>query len=89
MAIQNLPQFIRENYQTKEWKHASAILENDFPVEWSDMIEVLNDFRLNKSHIAVGGGRKSKVADSIDYAFTSRGWWKRISIQKLWSIKMS
>ncbi len=74
MAIQNLPQFIRETYQIIEWKHASAILENDFPVEWNDIIEVLNDFRLKKSHIAVGGGRKSKVADSIDDALTSRGW---------------
>lgn len=74
MAIKNLPQFVRENYQIKEWKHASAILENDFPVEWNDIIEVLNDFRLKKGHIAVGGGRKSKVADSIDEALTSRGW---------------
>jgi hypothetical protein len=29
MAIENLPEFIRENYEVHEWKHASAILESD------------------------------------------------------------
>jgi hypothetical protein len=38
---------------------------------------VLSGFRLLKSHISVGGGPKSKVAESIDTEFTKRGWRER------------
>ena len=66
MAIDALPQFILDNYETLEWNHATAILEKDFPDEWKDLINLLTDFRLLKSHIIVGGGSKSLVAQSLD-----------------------
>jgi len=37
MGLELLPAFIRENYEVHEWKHACAILRQDFPVEWSDV----------------------------------------------------
>lgn len=74
MAIEHLPEFIRENYEIHEWKHASAILESDFPQEWQDIIEVLNEFRLLRSHVIIGGKNKSPVARALDNAFFSRGW---------------
>ncbi|MGB4599313.1 MAG: BglII/BstYI family type II restriction endonuclease [Trichlorobacter sp.] len=74
MGIELLPEFIIENYEVHEWKHASAILKSDFNKEWNDIINVLTNFRLKKSWITVGGGRKSKVAESIDNAFMQRGW---------------
>ncbi|MFZ2445428.1 MAG: BglII/BstYI family type II restriction endonuclease [Syntrophobacteraceae bacterium] len=74
MTISRLPDFIRQNFEIHEWKHATAILENDFPEEWQDVIDTLTTFRLKKSHIIVGGGRKSKVAGDIDEALISRGW---------------
>ena len=77
MALADLPDFIRQNYEVHEWRHASAVLSKDFPSEWDDIVSVLTDFRLAKSHIAVGGGGKSKVSGSIDGAFTSRGWLER------------
>jgi hypothetical protein len=70
----NFPQFIRDNYEIHEWRHACAILTRDFPQEYSDICDVLDRFRLRKSHIAVGGGRKSKVADWIDSQLTRKGW---------------
>jgi hypothetical protein len=69
-----LPIFIQSNYEIHEWKHACAILKNDFPSEWNDIIDLLNQFRLCKSWITIGGGRKSKVSDSIDKFLFSRGW---------------
>ena len=33
MNIELLPPFIRDNYEIYEWKHASAILKQDFPNE--------------------------------------------------------
>jgi hypothetical protein len=74
MGIELLPDFIRQNYEIHEWKHASAILAVDFPQEWQDIIDLLDQFRLRKSWIAVGGGRKSGVAKAIDAFLYSRGW---------------
>lgn len=49
MAILLLPKFILERYEVHEWKHACAVLHNDFHDELNDIIEVLAAFRLKKS----------------------------------------
>ena len=77
MGIDLLPAFIRENYEVHEWKHALAILVQDFPAEFSDICDVLADFRLYKSNVAMGGGNKSKIAAQIDTALYKRGWEER------------
>jgi hypothetical protein len=74
MGIRLLPQFIRDNYEIHEWKHACAILHNDFPSEWSDIVDLLHQFRLCKSWIIEPGGRKSQVAKAIDEFLFARGW---------------
>ena len=77
MGVELLPQFIRDNYEVHEWKHACAILTQDFAAEWNDICAVLTAFRLRKSWIIVGGGRKSKVSEAIDAALYARGWEER------------
>lgn len=74
MAIPDLPNFVQENYEIHDLRHASAILFKDFPNEWEDIIEVLSNFRLRKSWIIKAGGRKSSIAQSIDDAFYAKGW---------------
>lgn len=74
MAISLLPEFIRTRYEVHEWKHACAILRYDFPNEWKDICDLLVEFRLKKSWITVGGGRKSKVAEHIDGFLYDRDW---------------
>ncbi len=74
MVLTLLPEFVREHYEVHEWRHACAILYKDFPNEWRDICEVLTDFRLLKSHIAVPGGSKTKVARAIDHELETRGW---------------
>lgn len=74
MGLDLLPEFILQNYEVHEWKHASAILKQDFPDEWADLCALLVEFRLQKSWITVGGGRKSKVSECIDSFFYQRGW---------------
>lgn len=74
MGIELLPVSIRESYEVHEWKHASAILAQDFPKEWKDIIEILANFRLKKSWIEVGGKNKSDVSKQIDSQFFARGW---------------
>ncbi len=74
MGIEKIPNFIRGNYEIHEWKHACAILSGDFPDEWKDIVELLTRFRLCKSWITEGGGRKSKVAKAIDEFLYERDW---------------
>jgi hypothetical protein len=74
MSVAQLPQFITEHYEVHEWRHALAILRNDFPEEHGQVCDVLSRFRLKKSWITVGGGRKSKVSEWIDGELLKRGW---------------
>lgn len=72
-----VPSDVRRLYEVHEWRHACAILAQDFPAEWQDLIEVLRGFRLLRSYIEVPGGNKSRVAGAIDSAFYQRGWAER------------
>lgn len=74
MLSDRLPEFIATHYECHEWKHASAILSQDFPDEWKDIIAVLSAFRLRKSWITKGGGRKSQISEFIDAFLYDRGW---------------
>lgn len=74
MGLEIVPDDLLESFQVHEWKHACAILVHDFPEEWQDIIDVLRSFKLKKSWISEGGGRKSKVSDYIDSFLYSRGW---------------
>ncbi len=74
MGISLLPRFILDHYDVREWRHACAVLKHDFPEEWQDVIDLLMHFRLCKSWLLVGGGRKSGVAQSIDAFLFNRGW---------------
>ena len=73
MLQDRLPDFIRENYYASEWNHASAILIQDFPNEWRDVLDVLAAFRLKKSYLGAGGNR-SPVAIYLDGFLEKRGW---------------
>ncbi|HBF12634.1 MAG TPA: restriction endonuclease [Deltaproteobacteria bacterium] len=83
MTIDILPKFIRDAYEIHEWKHACVILKNDFHKEWDNIIEVLTEFRLKKSWITEGGGRKSQVAEAIDHAFYNKGWHEKLFTTKV------
>src|SRR5437870_2567450 len=81
--VGKLPKDLLQNYEVHEWKHAAAILATDYPAELDDIVAVLRGTRILKSHIIVGGGGKTKLAQSIDAAFRARGW-----IEKRWDTKI-
>lgn len=72
-----LPRFVADNYEVREWRHAIAVLAADYPAEWSDVLEVLTDFRLLRSEIKSPGGSKSRIASRIDSALSRKGWRER------------
>lgn len=74
MGKELLPSNIRELYEVHEWRHACAILKHDFPNEWNDIIDVLENFRLLRSDIVQAGGRKSPISNKIDEHLYQLGW---------------
>ncbi len=74
MSLDLFPAEIRKNYEIHEWKHACAILKEDFPQEWQDIIAVLDQFRLKKSWIMNPSRSKSQVFEHIDRYLYQRGW---------------
>jgi len=74
MPISSFPSEIRDRYEIHEWRHASAILQKDFPQEFADISDVLGRFLLLKEFIETPGGRKSKVSGWIDSEFYQKGW---------------
>ncbi len=74
MGIELIPVAIRDNFEVHEWKHSCAILQSDFPKEWSDVMDVLHQFRLPRSWVMTPGGRKSRIASHIDSFLYARGW---------------
>ncbi|WP_067587391.1 BglII/BstYI family type II restriction endonuclease [Endozoicomonas ascidiicola] len=77
MEMDQIYSEIHENYEIHERKHASAILQYDFPEEWADICDVLHAFELKHSYISTGGGRKSQVSGFIDNFLYERGWEER------------
>ncbi len=74
MTLDLLPNPILELYETHEWKHACAILKDDFPNEWDDIINILTKFRLYKSQMLAPGGGLSPISKSLGKAFYDLGW---------------
>jgi len=82
MSNKDLPKFIRENYDVRDYRHALAVLIHEYREEFFEIVGILNNFRLRKSDIVVGGKNKSKIAQSLDEAFAERGWTKKIITSK-------
>lgn len=74
MGVELLSEFVISNFEVHEWKHACAILHHDFPSEFRDITDLLGSFKLCRSWVTVGGGRKSKVSEAIDSFLFARGW---------------
>ena len=79
-----LPEDIRDTYQVEEKYHACSILKTDFPAQWKDLLDILREFKLRKSHIAKPGGNKSPISRAIDGLFFERGW-----VEKSFEIKVT
>lgn len=74
MGLELIPDAVSTRFEIKETHHASAILHTDFPREWEDLVEILAQFQLLRSHIMTPGGRKSPISLSIDSFFYERAW---------------
>lgn len=76
MALQSLPTSVTDKFEVAETHHATSILQVDFPVEWNDIVAMLEQFTLRHSQIIQPGKNRSQVAIGIDAFFFVRGWQK-------------
>lgn len=74
MGTEKFPKIIQHKFELHEWRHATAILQHDFPSEFADLVAVLSKFKLHKSWVADPGGNKSPLAKWIDHEFRALGW---------------
>ena len=78
MALDLFPQGILDKYEVYEWRHASSILNIDFPEQWNDLIALLDTFELRKSSIITSGGRKSPISGFMDQFLYNLGWEEKL-----------
>jgi restriction endonuclease BglII len=78
MGTDLIPANVRSKFEVAERHHACAILKHDFPDEWRDLLSVLGDFCLPKSHIITPGGGKSPIATALNGSFYKRDWKKKV-----------
>jgi len=74
MGPKKIPREILARYRFQEWNHAAAILAEDFPDQWTDILGCLRSFILRKSAIVVGGKGRSNVSIELDGYLNARGW---------------
>jgi len=73
MGIDLIPPQFHKKYRIYEWKHACAILANDYPEQWQDILENLDAFALKRSAIIEKGGRKSSISSQLDNFLYTEG----------------
>ena len=74
MSTSLFPPDVHRTWDIRDWRHGTAILATEFPDQFAELVAVMRDFRLLRSHIVQAGGRKSPIAQVIDDAFAQHGW---------------
>jgi hypothetical protein len=74
MSLSSITSKITDKFEISEHHHAASVLRVDFPNEWEDLLLMLSQFTLRKSHIQKAGGAKSDISGDIDTFFYSRNW---------------
>ena len=77
MVVDDIPAEIHRKFEIHEWRHATAILRNDFSSEWDDLMAMLRALTILPAWIEQPGGRKSQIAVWIDKFLAKRGWVER------------
>lgn len=77
MALTRFPPAVLQKYHIEQREHACAILAQDFPAEFKDLVDCLTAFTLRKSHILTAGGGRSPIPIAIDGFLSGRGWMEK------------
>lgn len=68
------PDGILDLYETYDYRHAAAILANEFPSEFSDICGALLAFRFTDTQVRKPGGNESEIPKTISDQLRPREW---------------
>jgi len=71
---QYVPQDLQELYEIQDFKHAAAILSNEFPNEFRELCESLREFCITKKDVMSGGGNESQIPKKFSQILIPKGW---------------
>ena len=69
-----LPADARNHWAFMETNSAAAIMKAVCPLEWSDIVDVLQNYRLDPRFWLKAGGNRGDIAAQIDSLFHQKGW---------------
>ncbi len=69
-----LPASARNHWAFMETNSASAVMKAVCPDEWADIVEVLENYRLDPKFWLKAGGNRGDIAEQIDGEFYKKGW---------------
>ncbi|MBL7696552.1 MAG: hypothetical protein JNK79_00265 [Chitinophagaceae bacterium] len=69
-----IPKDVQELYEIHDFRHAAAILANEFPEEFNDIIDSLRKFRIKPQHIVDRGGSESQIPKTISNLLRPLNW---------------
>lgn len=74
---QYIPEDISELYEVHDYRHAAAILKNEFPLEFSEVCSALREFRLTEQNVRAPGGSESAIPKKFSDILRPLGWKER------------
>lgn len=69
-----IPSDVRERYEIRETRNASAVLAATNPDTFGEVVAILKDFTLIEEDILVPGGQESTLAKRLNVSFRDLGW---------------
>jgi len=65
---------IHDRFDFYDYGHALAILTQEFPEEWADIMAALDKFHLTINDVMTAGGNESPIPKKFDDVLYPRGW---------------
>lgn len=69
-----LPLEARNHWAFMESNSAAAVMKAVCPSEWTDIVTILSNYRLDPKYWLKAGGNRGDIAAQIDSEFEKRGW---------------
>lgn len=73
-TIHLVPDDLKAAYHVKEWRNAAGVLSTACSEEWLQIIDILREFRLLRSHVEAAGKNRSPISRGLDSRFYDFGW---------------
>lgn len=74
-----IPEVVREKFEIYSYRGAAAVLAQNFPDQFNEIISALTDLKITKTMIRTPGGSKGPIAKYVDTLFNDEWQETRIS----------